>query len=152
MKKPVTIYILGFLLLFLCINGLTGGLLLMLKPDGSLLAMQSDWLSNSPFRTFTFPGLLLLFFNGVLPGITFLGMVTRKAFPFMQKTNIYKDKFWAWSWSLYCGVITISWIIIQQLLTNYFILQPIVASLGLLIVILTLIPSVQKYYQVRTSD
>jgi len=151
MKKPFIIYILEFLLLFLSINGLAGGFLLLVKPDGSLLGLQPGWLYKSFFQSFTVPGFLLLFFNGILPGIALLGMVMRKESHFFQKTNIYRDKFWAWTWSLYCGIITISWIIIQQLITDYFILQPIIAGLGLIIVIMALTPAVQKYYIINTN-
>ncbi len=38
------------------------------------------------------------------------------------------------------------WIIGQQLLTEYFILQPIIASMGLGIIIFTLMPAVQNRY------
>ncbi len=146
MKKPIAFYILGILLLILSLNGIAGGALLIAKPDGSLLGMQPDWLGKSPFQTFLIPGILLLFFNGILPGTALFGILTRKKSDLFQKSNIFSDKLWGWTWSLYCGIITISWIIIQQLITDYFILQPIIAALGLLIVIVTLTPRVQKYY------
>jgi len=46
----------------------------------------------------------------------------------------------------YSGIITIAWIIGQQLLTEYFILQPIIAAMGLAIIIFSLMPSVQDWY------
>jgi hypothetical protein len=47
---------------------------------------------------------------------------------------------------VYCGIITNSWIIIQQLMAEYFILQTIIAAVGLLILIAALLPRVVRYY------
>ncbi|HRX13084.1 MAG TPA: hypothetical protein P5210_15580, partial [Draconibacterium sp.] len=66
----------------------------------------------------------------------------------LNSINVYNDKFWGWTYSLYTGIISLVWIISQQLLTAYFILQPLIAGVGLLVVIFALMPRVQKYFAV----
>jgi hypothetical protein len=144
-------YLLILLLFVLGINGMTGGLLLMLKPNGSLIKMDINWLSGSPFINFLIPGILLFVFNGVIPLLTFAGMVFRFDSKLLNFLNIYPDIHWAWSYSLYCGIITIIWITIQLLLTQYFWLQPIIIFMGLGIIICTLIPGVMNFNKLNSK-
>src|SRR3954449_9677846 len=56
--------------LFTGATGLTGGLLLALRPDGSLLRAQLSALASGPFMDWRLPGLLL----GSFVGAGFLGV------------------------------------------------------------------------------
>lgn len=145
-RNPIPRLILLLLLLILGINGLAGGLLLVIHPDGSLLGMQQGWLENTPFPNYFIPGIMLFFVNGLIPMAAFIGLVFRMKSRFFGWFNLFPDKHWGWTWSLYSGIITMGWIIGQQLLTEYFILQPIIASMGLGIIIFTLMPAVQNRY------
>ncbi len=146
-------YLLAFLHLFLGINGLIGGLLFMMRPDGSYLQMDSTWLKHSLFSNFFIPGLLLFTFIGLMSIITFYGLITNKENNYFNVLNIYSDRNWAWTYSLYLGIITIVWINIQMILTSFFWLQPIIIFIGLAIIILTLVPGVMDYYQlIKTQN
>jgi len=145
----LSIILLSLLHLFLGINGLIGGILLVIKTDGSLLGMQVDWLNRSPFNNYLIPGILLSLFLGVLPLITFLGLIKRRNWRFINLFNIYRDKNWAWSFSLYTGIIAISWITIQLILTQYFWIQPVIIFNGLFIIIVTMIPGVMKHFELN---
>jgi hypothetical protein len=147
MKKPFETWILLLLLLLLAINAFYGGISMMLAPDGSMLGMQPSWLDKSPFNNYLVPGILLLLMNGIFPLLALFGLFTKNRIRFGW-LNIYKDKYWGWTFSLYTGIICIVWIIVQQLLTAYFILQPIIAGVGLFIVVFTLMPRIQKYYSI----
>ncbi len=147
MKKPFEIWILYLLLMLLSINAFYGGISLMLAPDGSLLGMQPSWLDKSPFTNYLVPGILLLLMNGIFPQLALFGLITKNSIRFGW-LNIYKDKYWGWTFSLYIGIICIVWIIVQQLITAYFVLQPIIAGVGLLIIVFTLMPRVQKYFAI----
>ncbi len=149
MKRPFEIYILGFLLLFLSVGAIYGGGSLIAAPDGSLLKMEELWLDKLPFPDFFIPGIILLLFLGIFPLVGLTGLFFRKENRMLNSVNIYNDKFWAWTYSLYTGIISVVWIIVQQLLTAYFILQPVIAGVGLLVIIFTLMPRVQKYYAVK---
>lgn len=145
-KRPFELYILCLLLLFISAGALYGGGALILKPDGSLLGMQ-PWRGKIPFPNFLVPGIILLVFNGLLPLFVLVGLLFKPAWQFPNILNLYKDKYWAWAYSLYSGIVVLFWIIIQQFLTDFFVLQPIVALSGLLIIILTLMPRVMAYYE-----
>ncbi len=84
---------------------------------------------------------------GVIPLYTSIALLIKPAVYLPEKFNLFDDKHWAWTFSLYIGITTILWIIVQQLLTSYFILQPIITTLGLFIVILSLFPSVQLHFK-----
>jgi hypothetical protein len=80
--------------LLLSINGLIGGLLLMIKPDGSKLQMDPTWLGRTPFQNYFLPGLLLFTFVGLLSMITLLGLMFKFKASILNKVNIYPEKHW----------------------------------------------------------
>jgi hypothetical protein len=152
MKKTalkLSIILLYLLHLFLGINGVIGGILLMIKTDGSLLGMQSDWLSHSPFNNYFIPGVLLLLFLGIIPLMTFLGLVKTRNWRLPNLFNIYRKRNWAWSFSLYTGIIAISWITIQLILTQYFWIQPVIIFNGLFIIIMTMLPEIMNHFELK---
>lgn len=144
-KRPFEVYVLCLLLLFLSAGALYGGGALIIRPDGSLLQMH-PWLSKLPFPDFLIPGIILFVMNGLLPLLVFAGLLFKPSIGFMNRFNIYKDKHWSWTFSLYSGVVTIIWIIVQQFITDFFVLQPTITSVGLLIIVCTLLPRVVKHY------
>ena len=146
MKRPFEIYFLFLLILFISAGAIYGGGSLILSPDGSLLKMEESWLDKLPFYNFLIPGIILFLFLGIFPLIGLIGLFTRKNNLKLNVINIYKDKYWGWSFTLYSGIISVIWIVFQQLLTGYFVLQPIIAGTGILIIIFCLTPRVQKYY------
>lgn len=141
-------YLLYILHLFLGINASVGGFMLMLKPDGSLLQMQHDFLKNSGFSNFFLPGLFLFIFIGLLSLISFWGLAFQFDFKICNALNIYKGRHWAWAFSLYTGITTILWITIQLMITEYFWLQPVIIFTGLSIIICALTPGVMQHYEI----
>lgn len=151
MKRPFEIWILILLLVMLVVNAFYGGIGLMLAPDGSLLKMEPGWLANSPFNSYFIPGLLLLLMNGIFPLIAVLGLVTKNNSQVANRLNIYKNLHWGWTFAVYSGIITNLWIIVQQLMAEYFILQTIIAAVGLLILVAALLPRVIRYYGIKSE-
>lgn len=138
-------------LLYLChfilsINAVAGGFMLMLKPNGSLLQMNLNFLAGTPFTNYFIPGLLLFSFLGLPAVLSFCGLTFRFNSKILNALNLYPKKHWAWAFSIYTGIVTILWINVQLVLTEYFWLQPIISFLGLAILILTLTPEVIKHY------
>ncbi len=150
MKRPFEIYILSFLLLFLSAGAIYGGGSLIISPDGTLLQMDPKWLDLIPFPNYLIPGIILFSVLGFFPLIALFGLFYRKKVPFFNIINVYSDKHWGWTFSLYTGIISVVWIIVQQIMAEYFILQSIIAGNGILIIILTLIPRVQKFYIINS--
>lgn len=65
MKNPVRLLTIG-LLLFNGITSIFGGLMFMIKPDGSGLGMNPEALQFSPFSSYLVPGIILFTANGLL--------------------------------------------------------------------------------------
>lgn len=147
MKRPPELYFLFFLHLLLSLNAMIGGGLLVIEPNGSLLGMNPEWLYNTPFANYTLPGFILFVFVGLFPFFTLTGLLVKSKWQWANLFNIYTDKHWAWAYSLFCGIIIIIWITVQ--LARYFWLQPVLISMGLLIIIFTLMPRIQKYYSLK---
>jgi hypothetical protein len=130
------------------LNALIGGGLLVAKPEGSLLEMHAEWVNKIPFASYNLPGILLFVFIGLLPFLTLIGLLLKSNWQWPNLFNIYVAKYWAKTYSLYCGIILIIWIIVQLVITAYFWLQPVLLSIGLLIIIFTMMPRIQKYYSI----
>lgn len=110
MKRPPELYLLYLFLGFLSLNAIGGGGALMLAPDGSLLQIPLEWMEHSPFTDFFIPGFILFSLNGLLPLAVLYGLIVRPDWRFAEHWNIYSQKHWSWSFSLYCGIISILWI------------------------------------------
>ncbi len=136
MNRPFLLYLLLIPHLFLGISASAGGGLMLLKPDGSLLGMDPEWLHGSPFNNYFLPGLILFTTVGLFPLFTAVGLLLKPAWGWANALNIYTDRHWAWAYSLYAGIIVITWITVQLIMTHYFWLQPIMIFTGLHILIL----------------
>lgn len=147
MKRPIALYFLLLTLIIVSTGALSAGAMLIMRPDGSLLGMQPEWLEHSPFKNYLLPGIILFLFNGVFPFITLAGLIQKPVLRFPEKINLYPGRHWAWAWSLYSGIILIIWITVQLILTQYFWLQPVMIFAGLCIIICTLTPGVIRYYE-----
>lgn len=147
--RPPEVYLLALLLLFTGLNATVAGAGLFFFPDGQWIGMSVSWLAGSPFRSFRIPGLLLFLFNGVVLLTACIGLWFRADWRWLQRFAVYKDKLWAWSFSLYSGFTLCIWIVVQQLMTNYFILQPIIMAIGVVILVITLMPRVAVYYSIK---
>ncbi|NOT35803.1 MAG: hypothetical protein HOP11_00325 [Saprospiraceae bacterium] len=141
-------YLLYFLVGLLSVNALIGGFMMMIKPDGSLLQLNLNFLSKSPFANYFFPGIFLFIFIGLLSFISFSGLVFKFNWKIAERLNIYSNRHWAWAHSLYTGIITIIWIAVQLLVTDYFWLQPVIIFIAVGILICTLSPGVMKHYEI----
>jgi hypothetical protein len=148
--KPIPVYILILLMLFQALSGIAGGLSLVIKPDGSILKMPLSSLAGSSFKNFFIPGLCLFLLLGVLPTITCWGLFLKPKSGWFGSLNIYRNRHWAWAYSLYTGIMLILWIDVEVMVIGYgSILQVIYAILGILILILTLWPGCMKYYKIK---
>lgn len=150
MKRPAAVYILIALHLFLGVCGIAGGALLMIRPDGYLLGMEEGWLAHAPFSDYFIPGVLLFCCNGLLPFLVLFGLTRNRKRRAIF--NIYRDRHWGWTFSLYSGIITIGWIVIQQMMTQYFWIQPLIAGIGLLIIIFTMMPGLMRYFEIPSEN
>ena len=147
MKRPFSSYLLIFLLVFQVFSALLGFYMLLLAPSGSVMKIPESMLENSPFNSFFIPGMILLVLLGIFPAIIVFGLLRLPDWRFCEKLNVYKDKKWPWAFSVYFGIILICWIIVEEaMIGGGHLLQTIYSSLGILILIISLLPKTMKYY------
>lgn len=146
-RIPFTGAILIFLVIIQAISALFGGIQLIIEPNGLLLQMPVNWLNNSPFQSYLIPGIILTLLLGIFPVWIAYCLAFR---PFRHRRgwlNIYPDRYFGWTYSLYLGIMLIIWITVQIAMVGYgHPIQTIYVSLGILITIVTLIPSNMNYY------
>ncbi len=146
MKRPLIIWLLIFFHFIITINAIPAGIMMMLRPDGSLLGMGPGWLSRSPFKNYFTPGVILCVVVGGISLVAMTGLISGYYWKLPERFNIYKNQTWPWTFSLYAGITVIAWIAIQLMMTSYFWIQPVIIMIGLMIIILTMIPSVIDFY------
>ncbi|MFD3258118.1 hypothetical protein ACE3MQ_05855 [Paenibacillus lentus] len=134
--------------LLLGIGAVFGGAALIIDPSGELIGMPLLLLENSFFNNYLIPGLLLFTALGVIPITIASGLLIRWNWKLAEKLNVFRDKHWSWTFSLYSGFQLIIWITIQVYIIDAFsIIHLIYITLGLLIQIVTLLPNVQEKYK-----
>lgn len=82
------------------------GLLLISRPDGSILQLPAALLQETPFKDFLLPGIVLA---GVVGGINLLAVF----YNLMRHAARY-------NWAIAGGVVMTLWIVAQFLLINVF--------------------------------
>jgi uncharacterized BrkB/YihY/UPF0761 family membrane protein len=131
-QQSYSLYLLIGLILFQGISGLFGGFALIIDQTGELLQMPLSMLEGSPFDTFLIPGIILLTVLGIFPMVVFYGL--------------WKRSNWAWMGALTVSVALIIWIGVEIWMIGYHSeppLQLVYGLLGVILLILTFIPSVR---------
>lgn len=149
MKRPLALYLQAILLLILSVNALFAGFLMITGIEMNGMSMPLSELENTPFKNFLIPGLLLLCFNGLLPLLTLIGVVFKPNWQWPNGINLYKDKHWAWAYSIYVGIVTITWILVQITMIRTSFLQPLIAGIALIILVLALTPRMMRYFTTK---
>ena len=145
LSRPLSVKLLSFLLVFLGINGLIGGIPFLLAPDGHLLQMPFSHLKNTPFPDFTIPGLLLTIFLGLYPLAAAYGLWRRPAWHWPEVINPFRQHHWSWAGSLAAGVIAVIWIIVQIQWIPVGFLHVFILAWGALILLAGWLPGVRQY-------
>lgn len=146
-RRPFTVTLLYILHIFLGVGALAGGGSMVIDPSGDLIHMPTSMLERSPFSDFLIPGILLFIVFGILPLFVFYGLIKRLELRWVNTLNPFKKLYSFWALSLYIGFGLIIWIMVQTyMLNSVAIIHLIYMSLGLLIQVFTLLPSVQSYF------
>jgi hypothetical protein len=146
-KRPLAAWLLIFLMLILGIGGIVSGPMLFLAPDGHLMQWSTADLAGSPFPNYLIPGLILFIFIGVFPLVVSLGLMM-PGWKGLNFLNSFKAYLWPWTGSLATGVILLIWIITETAMLGYIsFLQPVMGAWGIVILLLTALPSIRKYYR-----
>jgi len=147
-RHPILVVLLIVLMVFQSLGALYGGMMLIIDPSGSLLQMPLTMLVNTPFSNYIIPGIILGILLGVFPAFAAVGLILRPGWKWANCINLYRDRHFGWSYSLYTGIILNIWITIQVFLVGYgAMIQTIYALLGIIIIIVSLLPVVMNHYQ-----
>jgi hypothetical protein len=147
-KLKFTGNLLVFLLGFLSLGAIYGGLALSIYPDGSFFEIPIDLLKNSPFENFLIPGIILLVTFGLFPIYIIYSLVRRPDSNILQKLNLFHDYHFSWTFSVYLGFALIIWINIQTLIFNDVdIIHTVYSSFGILIVCIALLPKTRQSFK-----
>lgn len=128
-------------------GAIVGGVVFIIDPSGELMDMSRSQIEHSIFHNYLVPGVLLICALGIIPFIIASGLFKKWNWKLADRLNIFPDKHWSWTFSLYSGFELIIWITIQIYILNMFsIIHLIYIVFGLTIQIVTLLPKVQKQY------
>jgi hypothetical protein len=132
------------------LGAIYGGVNLISDPTGGSINFPKELLENSIFSSYLIPGLILFLFLGVFPLMLIFPLLFKPRWRFFDRLNIYLNHHWAWTLTLYTSIMLIIWIDVQIMIIGYrSLLQGIFGLVGVAMLILTLLPSVKKYYVVR---
>ena len=142
--------ILILLLGFLSIAALYGSIVFMIKPDGSFFQMDPEMIEGSWFDDFLIPGLILFTLFGIFPILTIICLIRKPDIKWLNYFNLLYDYHFAWTFTVYIGCALIIWINAQTLiLSSVEIIHTIYSSFGILIICISLLPSVRLPYRIQ---
>jgi hypothetical protein len=151
--RPLSIYLLMALLLFLGISAIYGGYNLIADPSGNRLQLPSGWLELTPFPNYFIPGLILFTVLGIFPLVATVLLFFKPHWAIMKPLEHLTHKHWSWLASLTAGIALIIWITVQFLMFGarhpiQIGLELTLGTLGVVIIAVSLLPSVRHYYNV----
>ena len=132
-KKPISVWILIGLLIFLSFGGFLGGIMFLLDPSGIAMGLPPGLLDTVPFiDNFILPAFFLILVMGIAPlGIAF---------------GLWQQKQWAWKTAVILSIVLIGWILFQILLWGMpAAIQVFYLIFGIILLILCFIPAVRRY-------
>jgi hypothetical protein len=146
--KGIEIYILVLLVAFEAIGALYGGINLMNDPSGESIKLPIGLLDGTIFPNFMIPGIVLFLLLGFFPLFMVYPLLFKPRWRLINRLNIYPSYHWAWTYTLYTAIMLMIWINLQvMMIGSGSLLQGSFGMLGIIILILTLLPSVKRQYR-----
>ena len=146
-RRPAALIALIVVQLFQAVGALGGGTALMASPKGGIIKMPLRDLDGSPFKDFLIPGIILFVVLGIGPLTAAWVLVRQPRATAFARVNPFHHEYWGWTLSGVIGVGLVIWIAVETLVVPYNFLQPFYAVVGIVIIALTLVPSVRAYYR-----
>ena len=137
-------------LLFLGINGVIGGYLMLSDVNGSPMGMPVSYLARTPFQNYFIPGLWLLIIWGLGSLVTLLGLWLRPRWLNFNLGRRLTNEHWAWLFSVLLGLGLLVWLTVQLFtLPAIATIQYILYGLAVLLIVLPLVPTMRQYYRLQ---
>lgn len=135
-------------LLFLSINGVIGGVLMLSDPNGAPMGMPVSVLEYTPFQNFFLPGLWLIFIWGVGGLVALIGLWLRPEWLNFSILKRLTHEHWGWTLSVILGLALLVWLTVQVFtLPSLAPIQFILYGLAVLLIGLPLLPQMRQYYR-----
>jgi len=129
------------------LGAIVGGVILIMDPSGSMVNLPESLLEHSPFASFLFPGIILLLVLGVMPIMIAISLIRYVHWGLGERLNLYSDRYWAWTFSLYTGFALIIWIMVQVYwIQDVSLIHLVYFAWGVGIQVVTLLPGIQGKY------
>jgi hypothetical protein len=112
MKKPFTLWLLLFFLIFLGLGGLYGGIAMLADPSGGVIQM-TEVLPLLHVPDYTLPGLFLLFVMGFAPLFLTYALLARPNWKWVESLAGWSGHHWSWTGTVALGIILAIWLIVQ---------------------------------------
>lgn len=147
MKKPFTLWLLVFFLIFLALGGAVGAYYFLSDPSGASIGMEKE-LASLPISNYTLPGIFLLLVMTLAPLFLTFGLIAKPEIPLLRNLFRFAPYHWSWTGTVTLGIVLMIWLVVEA----YFIgfsapIQYVTALNGLLILLLPFIPVIKKHYQ-----
>lgn len=147
MKRPSSLWILVFFLVFLALGGAVGAFYFLSDPSGASIGMEKE-LAMLPIPDYTLPGIFLLVIMTLAPLFLTYSLTAKPKAPLLQNLFRFAPYHWSWTGTVILGIILLLWLTLEA----YFIgftapIQYVTAINGFLILVLPFIPAIKKYYQ-----
>lgn len=147
MKRPFSLWLLIFFLVFLALGGFVGAYSFLTDPTGASLGMEKE-LVLLPVPNYTLPGFFLLFVMTITPLFLTFGLLAQPNIPFFHALLRFSPHHWSWTGTVILGIGLMLWLIVEAYFIGFFApIQYVTAINGLLILLLPFIPAIKKYYR-----
>jgi hypothetical protein len=146
-RRPAALIALIVVQLFQALGALGGGAVLIASPKDGVIKLPLSDLRGSPFGDFLIPGIVLFVVLGLGPAVVAWALIRRPRSAALEAVNPFRHEYWGWTLSGVIGVGLVIWIAVEVLFIPLTFLQPFYAGVGLVIILLTLAPSVRAHYR-----
>ena len=149
MKTKIARNIHIYLLSFLGLSAIGGGAALIISPSGRLLGgLPLSILERSPFNNFLIPGIILFLVLGLFPSMIVYFLLKKTEYKWAEYFNIFKDMYWAWSFSIYVAFALIIWIQVETIyVQGVGRLQTFYMLFSIPLILVALLPQVRNFYK-----
>ena len=147
-SRPISAVLLLLFVGFQALSGLFGGGILVLDPTGGLLRLPVSVLDRTPFADFLVPGLILFLVLGIAPAAITVALWSKPAWSAAAWVEHAFGEHWTWVGAGVVGVGLLIWLAVELWLVGYSFLLFVYGVVGVLILVVALMPSTKRFYQV----
>jgi len=138
-----------FVLGFLALGAIGGGIILIISPTGELIGIPLSVFKNIPFNSYLIPGIILFSVLGLIPLLLIIALLKKPESKLAEQFNIFKDMHWSWTYSIYIAFTLVGWIHIELIFLQGAVhwLQTFYMCYAILMITMALLPRIRYLYK-----